>query len=121
MKRILLLSLLMLSGIQLFAQSHYSAEVSLNIGKAPLKVENHKIYFGTFLEFLNEFINGTDGMWAQEIYDRGFDAIEPPLLEYWKKIGSEESVTLKDGGYNERGVKYLNLKTENAEAFSGIS
>lgn len=121
MKRILLLSLLILSGIQLYAQSHYNAEVSLNIGKAPLKVENHKIYFGTFLEFLNQFINGTDGMWAQEIYDRGFDAIEPPFLEYWKKIGSEESVTLKDGGYNERGVKYLNLKTENAEAFSGIS
>lgn len=121
MKRILLISLLMLSSIQVFSQAHYNAEVSLNIGKAPLKVENHKIYFGTFFEYLNDFTNGTNGMWAQEIENRGFDAMHFPFLRLWKRIGTSANVAMYDGGYNENGLRYVNLRSDSDDSFYGMS
>ena len=81
-------------------------------------IENKRLLFGNFFEFLNEFMNGEQGIWAQEIYDRGFDHyVNSNYAGRWEKLNNESdnTVSLKEGGYNKNGVYYQNIKSESEQ------
>lgn len=99
----------------------YNAEIRLNNKVAPIKIENHKLFFGCFFEFLNDFMNGTNGLWAQEIYDRGFDAPLGNFLRIWKKSSHPENIRLIKGGYNENGVYAIGLTGKSDGDFTSVS
>ena len=62
---------------------------------------------GGFIEFLLDYTNGYGGMWAQEIYDRGFDFIKSDKHKYWSywydTKGEFDFIKYIYGGYNENG------------------
>ncbi len=79
------------------------------------KIENKQLLFGVFFEFLNEFLVGEQGLWAQEIYDRGFDHyLGTEYAAKWGKYNTESDnhVRLKSGGYNINGLYYQNIKSD---------
>lgn len=94
----------------------YVVDIS-NIDKIKGVHEDKNQLFGLFIEFLNDFINGPYGMWAQEFKDRGLDVDCPNGINeycYW------ETTTLGNtkwlwGGYNENGDQYVVLDNRNGE------
>ncbi len=83
------------------------------------------LLFGNFLDFLNNFINGSDGIWAQEITNRGFDfrdLYEAGISVHWSKDTNEVSgneILLLDGGYNKNGryfQRIVNPENESKQA-----
>lgn len=79
-----------------------------------IKLDNKQLLFGSFFEFLNEFINGEQGLWAQELYDRGFDDERNDtcggVWKYYK--GDNAKITFPLGGYNKNGYSYVNLNSD---------
>ncbi len=86
-----------------------------------IKLESKQLLFGTFFEFLNEFINGEQGLWSQEIYDRGFDDERNNSFgAVWKSYNANNGVvSFPIGGYNENGNSYVNISSE-VESTIGI-
>lgn len=112
MKKYLTLLLAICSLFQFYQAKAESFTASIKIkNETPIqKIENRKLLFGNFFEFLNDFINGENGLWAQELYDRGFDdSPNGELPEKWALIPNslDNAVVVKSGGYNENGVNSI--------------
>ena len=77
------------------------------------------LMFGNFFEFISNFINGSYGLWAQEINNRGFDLsdAEPKdgASDFWYRFNplqtSDNKLELLTGGYNPNG-KYFQRITK---------
>ena len=104
-----------------FSQDTISIKI---ISKEPVKSKITPLLFGNFFEFLNDFINGDYGLWAQELYNRGFDLAEGNSPDNWKTFVKpefpEDSVTICSGGYNPNGKYYLRIKNNNINSASGL-
>ncbi len=70
----------------------------------------HKEIFGGFLEYLNHYINGPKGIYAQEFLDRGMDwkNLSSNFSRKWTQIDVAEDVNygITEGGYNRNGEFY---------------
>lgn len=70
--------------------------------------------FGLFIEFLREYVNGPQGMYAQEFRDRGLDIqgwVGDGDFRYWESTEKGLSEH-RWGGYNTKGSLYLSLMSE---------
>lgn len=101
------ISLFLLFAIKSEAEMTANITVDLNKKKSG-KVTN--LFYGGFVEFLRDYINGPKGMYAQELRNRGFDlesCKENGISCHWNKYLSNENLKvnylLKNGGYNENG------------------
>ncbi|MBM2816686.1 MAG: hypothetical protein HW421_3448 [Ignavibacteria bacterium] len=78
---------------------------------------NPRMYNGIFVEFLYDFVDGENGLWAQELLDRGFDynmESNPEALKYWKitsepGIDATQYIKLSKDMYNPNGVNSVLL------------
>lgn len=82
--------------------------------------------YGSFIEFLLDYINGPCGMYAQEIHNRGFDEQinEKTGIEIWNILpwtDDLESVQQVFGGYNKNGERFLKLTSNSSKKSTGIS
>jgi alpha-N-arabinofuranosidase len=96
--------------------------------KIDFPIENKKIDFiyGGFIEFLNDFINGENGIWSQEITNRGFDlkADSYGVSKYWFKTFTDlgaNKIELLNGGYNPNGLYFQRLSKIDSLKLLGIS
>jgi len=85
-------------------------------------------HFGCFFEFLEGFINGPTGLWAQEIVNRGFDLREKdvsgvsyPWIIYNPQQTYKDKIELLQGGYNENGKFFQRIIKTSKTNFYGIS
>jgi alpha-N-arabinofuranosidase len=65
------------------------AEIWINTQKVSKDTISNNLY-GSFIEFLNHFVNGPKGMWAQELLNRGFDMPDYDwngTSHHWYKYG----------------------------------
>ena len=106
----------------LFAQN-LTASITIDTQK-PLKDTTSRKVFGAFVEFLNDFINGPQGMWAQEFMDRGFD-LKNCTNTYFGCVWNDyitsptDSVNLIEGGYNPNGEYFKRLIGKSADSKTG--
>lgn len=122
---ILLLSIALYS-LNLYSQESLNASVSYKIDKIEKDTINRNI-FGGFAEFLNDYINGPMGLWAQELQDRGFDYILDDSSktsyhwQYWNKDNIEDSTALeRKDKYNENGLFSQLLEKKSGIGETGI-
>lgn len=94
-----------------------TATVDIQYDPAP-DHEVSPLLYGGFIEFLGGVINGRSGVWAQELFDRGFDwpdddgdgvsdGLATVAKAAWVPVvsgGNSGSWALAEGGYNTRGV-----------------
>jgi alpha-N-arabinofuranosidase len=112
MKTIIIIFFFILASSYLSAEN-FNAKISIDTNfKAPGIVTNK--LFGGFTEFLVDYINGPNGIWAQEFMDRGFDESNASreTSKFWEKFTRYEpkcSFQLKSGGYNENGSFYQSV------------
>lgn len=111
---------------QLYSQEYYNASISYNIDKIKKDTINNNI-FGGFTEFLNDYINGPMGLWAQEFQDRGFDYILSDTSktsfhwQYWNKNKILDSIALDiEEKYNEFGRNSQLIKNISGNGKTGI-
>ncbi len=114
--------IIIFSNFELIAQSSIKIDTfRINNQKIP------KTIYGVFIDFLNDFINGSNGLWAQELYNRGFDLISrnnSNLAYSWDVYGdlyADGILGLLKGGYNENGKFYQKITTYNSNSLLGIS
>ncbi len=113
--------------IILLTSIHLSAAETATIVVKSDKVNPHKIspYLnGGFIEFVIDFVNGTCGIWSQELTDRGFDYIlgngKHESWNYWHSPAGNYNFTKKiEGGYNENGIYSIKI-SGNGNIESGI-
>lgn len=110
---------------------YYDGSVSFQFDKIKRDTINRNI-FGGFTEFLNDYINGPMGLWAQEIQDRGFDYIiegtgmedtnrTSYMWQYWNKDNIEDSLVLeKIDKYNENGLFSQFIENKSGNGYTGI-
>ncbi len=103
-----------------------SQETTIKINS--LVPENDKItklMYGSFLEFLNDFINGDFGLWAQELKNRGFDEMEFYSPRYWTLSYNQQiqndKANMIYGGYNPNGLYYINFSNNDAHSISSLN
>lgn len=89
------------------------------------KNEVSRRIFGGFTEFLLDYINGPNGIWSQELMDRGFDIENENKSNsiFWKqyvKNSTNYKFSLKDGGYNENGLYYQSINNYDSSGNVGI-
>lgn len=84
--------------------------------------------FGVFIEFLNWFINFPQGMWSQELVNRGFDMNDinqNGCSEYWQPyINNKDGLanwSLIEGGYNENGRYAQRVELLSSNATAGVT
>lgn len=114
MKRTLLLIFLLAT--PLLAEMKYASVTLDTINYS--KIENRSRLFGCFFEFMHDFINGENGLWAQELYDRGFDHYKNANFSVkWEPLNNQSNtgVKLTYGGYNENGEYYQNISSDKAQ------
>lgn len=95
----------------------YSQNDSIEAARVDIDLRNYTnfnadTYFGVFIEFLEDYVNGPCGMWAQEIMDRGFDIgyLGSNIGTVWDRSYYPEGNNLPwytSGGYNPNGEYYL--------------
>ncbi len=116
--------LILLLGISLNSFSQQRADVYLDLKTEEQKEISPYIY-GGFMEMLRDFVNGSLGIWAQEISDRGFDnknlnEFQLPLnWQPYSEVDETEFYSLKEGGYNPNGKSYIRLSCTE-DFFRGI-
>jgi hypothetical protein len=101
-------------------------EASINIdirNPYPQKIDNK--LFGVFLEYLQDYVNGPCGFWAQEFLDRGFDIDNPQntnIGKVWYDTvqNNSNSPSLLKGGYNPNGRFFLRINSKDTNSFAGI-
>lgn len=119
---ILLILIIVLNTIYLRSENTKSVKINFDINDT-IPSNNTPLLFGQFIEFLNHFINGEMGLWAQEFKDRGLDRkkifnnIDLGICENWdsvstKKFINDNEVKLIDGGYNLNGKYYQKIKNK---------
>lgn len=106
-----------------------TAKISLNINDT-IPSNNTPMLFGQFIEFLNNIINSPTGVWAQDLYHRGFDASEyindiPTGTSHnWRVFSSDNLknslVYQYPGGYNKNGREYQIIHNKADSVISGV-
>ncbi len=80
--------------------------------------------YGGFVEFLLDYINGTNGMYGQELKDRGLDENidNDNKSDKWNlySIGAGSSLQMLKGGYNQNGLSFHRLKNTANKSKIGI-
>lgn len=105
---VLLLSYSFLSGA-------YDSRIEI-YNQMPKEHRSSQKIYGMFAEFILDWVNGPDGIWAQEFMHRGFDQQSGEFngtANYWDKFGENTLIELVRGGYNQNGVYYQKIVTEN--------
>ncbi len=125
-KYILTLILIISGATLLFSQESYNASVSYKLESIKKDTINRNI-FGGFTEFLNDYINGPMGLWAQEFKDRGFDYTWEDSSrvsfhwEHWNKDNVQDSVALETNEkYNENGLFSQLIQNKSGGGETGI-
>lgn len=100
------------------------AEITVFV-ENPIPGKLTPLIYGSFIEFLLDYINGPCGMYAQEIHNRGFDEPinEKTGIEIWNKLPwctDLESVQQIFGGYNKNGERYLKLISAEKSNSKGV-
>jgi alpha-N-arabinofuranosidase len=83
---------------------------------------------GCFIEFMQNFINGSYGMWAQELQNRGFDMEDFDWNDnasfHWnvwgQSIKKKNELKLIDGGYNPNGKYFQRIIKAIRDSVFGI-
>lgn len=126
LKIIFILILLTSSVNFLYSEPHYDGSVSFQFDKISKDTIQDDI-FGGFAEFLNDYINGPMGLWAQDLQDRGFDYIIDDtnhtsyFWQYWNSDNVSDSIALeKDDKYNENGLFSQLIEKKSGIGFTGI-
>lgn len=114
----------------LFAITAVSAEktATLNIKKNEFhKDKATRDIFGGFIELVSNFVNGENGLWAQELINRGFDNILYPTLNSSGIVSnwdfefdtlSESSIKQWSQNYNPNGSWCLKFEQANNKRVS---
>lgn len=97
-----------------------------SINTSPVEVSS--LLFGSFFEFLDDFINGYAGIWAQELINRGFDMPDitgDGASNYWFRFRTSDftdnKLSLLPGGYNENGLYFQRITKKSSSGLIGIS
>jgi len=106
-----------------YSQTAKTASAVIQL-KTDTKVEIPQELFGGFTEFLLDYINGSMGIWAQEVFDRGFDITNYAPYDYkseWR-IRNENSGNMiyRVGGYNKNGLNFINYNGTNSDSRASI-
>jgi len=122
-KKNLILIIIAISFTNIYSSS-FNATISIDTNKVKKDIVTNKL-FGGFTEFLLDYINGPNGIWAQELMDRGFDIenAESSTSLYWNKSIKKTDifeVYLMNGGYNENGRYYQFLKNYSDSGEIGV-
>ncbi len=104
----------------------YNADFSLKTSEVmPYKISN--LLFGGFIEFVDDVVDSPNGIWAQDLLDRGFDVPNSDWTTSasWKIHSEgygEYQTKLNPGGYNKRGVyeQYLSAKNTWTGSMLGV-
>ncbi|TAL67751.1 MAG: T9SS type A sorting domain-containing protein [Bacteroidetes bacterium] len=92
----------------------------------PLPGKVTPLFFGSFIEFIKNYMNGPFGMTAQELVDRGFDMeykYSTGIAYPWKSLSldsAEGNWSLIQGGFNKRGKYSQYMERTNALGTFGI-
>ncbi len=118
-----LLTLLILFPFLLYSNS-FNALIEIDTNGTKKDVVSQNL-FGGFTEFLLDYINGPNGIWAQELMDRGFDITNSNESHsiYWKNFidnSNAYKISLLKGGYNENGEYYQHLNNKDSKGKVGI-
>jgi len=110
-------------GVNLHADTFYSS-ITIDTNKVKKGVVSNKL-FGGFTEFLLDYINGPNGIWAQEFMDRGIDMEREDYStsSHWNTIINDTKVYelyVKLGGYNENGRFFQYMKNYEEKGDLGI-
>lgn len=100
------------------------AKINIDINNKKSNVVKDEL-FGVFTEFLLDYINGANGLWAQEFLDRGFDIADysrTNIGKVWneRKKYSEDKVEKRLGGFNINGKYYVRLIGTNKDSQTGV-
>lgn len=105
-----------------------AGEAHLSIYKNNQKSGIRREIYGSFIEYINHFVNSKYGFWAQEIVNRGFDrpSIDgrQNVSKYWHAFPSNdvEGLELVPGGYNRKGTFAQRItKTVDSPSRLGVS
>lgn len=124
MKKInLILIIIAISFTNIYSNS-FKATISIDTNKVKKDIVTNKL-FGGFTEFLLDYINGPNGIWAQEFMDRGFDSENSTYSTspHWRTLISNTNtyeVYLKGQGFNENGRFYQFVKNYENKGITGI-
>ncbi|MBI5324175.1 MAG: T9SS type A sorting domain-containing protein [Ignavibacteriae bacterium] len=122
-KKIILLLFLLFS--YLAEAGNFDSKIEVN-AKTPLPSKITPLFFGSFIEFIKNYMNGPFGMTAQELVDRGFDMEDKDgygIAFPWKPLqidGSEGNWLLVEGGINQNGKYLQRISRTNTEGVFGI-
>jgi len=124
MKKIKFLFLFIAISFTNIYSSSFNATISIDTNKVKNNIVTNKL-FGGFTEFLLDYINSPNGLWAQEFMDRGFDIERPNHLtsEFWTpliKDSDNHDFSLKSGGYNENGRWYQHIQNYSIDGELGV-
>lgn len=106
-----------------FAKSDDSkAKINIDVNQYSDRGPTSK-HFGLFIEFLEDYVNGPGGMWAQEIMDRGFDLPNCQGVNIgcvWKDSVSQGNPMpyFIEGGYNENGRYFKRMISQYDSGFA---
>lgn len=119
--KIAILTLFLFSAI---SHSEEKAEITVYV-ENPIPGNLSPLIYGSFIEFLLDYINGPCGMYAQEIHNRGFDEPlhEKTSIEIWNILpysNGIESIQQLYGGFNKNGERYLKLTNKAYNLSSGV-
>ncbi|MCX7735551.1 MAG: T9SS type A sorting domain-containing protein, partial [Candidatus Kapabacteria bacterium] len=119
------LYILLLIFFTVFLKSEEKAEITVYV-ENPIPGKLTSMIYGSFIEFLLDYINGPCGMYAQEIHNRGFDEPinEKTGIEIWNKLPWCEDLELIQqvfGGFNKNGERYLKLISNDNNKSLGVS
>ena len=100
---------------------------TINIDYSIGKFEKISPYMvGNFIEYYMSFQNGVPGLWAQELFGRGFDAELPnrDICYNWYRWSNDYKTnsiySQVKGGYNENGIQFQRINKLNNQGESGI-
>ena len=107
--------------ITLIAQQQKAQIIIKDNNPNPYKL--NRLLFGGFLEMLNDYVNGSLGLWHQELRDRGFDWDDnnnDGISDYWISL-YDGNYAQTDGGYNENGLFSQKMINDNSSDISGVA
>jgi alpha-L-arabinofuranosidase len=120
MKNLLVIILLLAGTAQIFPRD---ATLSIDVNNVSGDTIPNAIY-GGFIEFLQHYVNGPKGHWAQEFANRGFDLTgisESEAAHSWEKVGNPDVIwKLFPGGYNQNGIYFLDITNTLDDKRAGI-
>ncbi len=123
MKKIVIILLIIFS-YKLYSDT-LDAEISVDT-KHPLPCKITPLLFGSFIEFIKNYMSGPFGMTAQELVDRGFDMDDKDgfgIAYPWKPLkidNADGSWKLIHGGYNINGRYLQKITRKNNKGTLGI-